>query len=453
MTIFVSYARADFKSIQPVLTVLREHGFVLWIDEEGIEGASFWRKEIVEAIEDCSVIIFFATEASCKSDAVFKELALANEDNKPILPVLLNTIKLPSDIRYQVAGIQNINLYPDWDRGVRNIIASLSRITKTEFDKNTELITYSSKITNRTKRRFCYAAKMLTAGGLAITLFASIYFYLNLNLVDIVEKFSGSLKQKTRSVKAQKSLENSGSSQSLVQSQTRALHALVIGNANYKMDGALRNSVNDAKDVSDLLKSMNFVVTELLDMRKDQLLQGIREHYSSLSTTRAITFGKVSAKSDDIVHLVFYSGHSLEINGVQYIIPIDANYALTKNQSQFVSIKDVMPERYGIDIENNYSLYSTESGGLAIDGNRTNSPFTEALLDRLGKPELDLFSAFIQVRQSVKDSTYGLQIPWIEASANQLLWLGDRSKITTNGSTSIVIIDGCRINLFKSELR
>ncbi len=136
MTVFVSYARADHQTIQPVLSALREHGFELWIDEEGIEGASFWRKEIVAAIENSSVILFFATEASCISDAVFRELTLANEENKPILPVFLKTIKLPSDLRYQIAGIQNINLEHNLENGIRNIIVSLCRITATNSNKN-----------------------------------------------------------------------------------------------------------------------------------------------------------------------------------------------------------------------------------------------------------------------------------------------------------------------------
>jgi len=135
MSIFVSYAREDYKTIEPILSELRHCGFDLWIDIEGIEGSSFWRKEIVEAIESSSAILFFASEASCMSDAVFKELALANEEDKPILPVLLKKIILPSDIRYQLAGVQNINLSTDWNQGIKNITASLNYIIKNDHNK------------------------------------------------------------------------------------------------------------------------------------------------------------------------------------------------------------------------------------------------------------------------------------------------------------------------------
>jgi len=135
MSVFVSYAREDYKTIEPILSELKHHGFGLWIDIEGIEGSSFWRKDIVEAIKSSSAILFFASDASCRSDAVFKELALANEENKPILPVLLKTITIPSDLRYQLAGVQNINLSTDWNQGTRNIVASLNYIINNDNNK------------------------------------------------------------------------------------------------------------------------------------------------------------------------------------------------------------------------------------------------------------------------------------------------------------------------------
>ena len=74
-SIFVSYARVDSRKVAELIGKLRADGFDLWIDEEGIEGAAFWRKEIVEAIRMCSAVLFFASEASCQSENVSKELA------------------------------------------------------------------------------------------------------------------------------------------------------------------------------------------------------------------------------------------------------------------------------------------------------------------------------------------------------------------------------------------
>jgi len=83
--IFVSYARTDTKTVFSILDQLREQGFQFWVDQEGIEGAAFWRREIVEAIASTSAVLFFASQASCHSDNVSKELALASEEKQLII--------------------------------------------------------------------------------------------------------------------------------------------------------------------------------------------------------------------------------------------------------------------------------------------------------------------------------------------------------------------------------
>ncbi len=126
--IFISYARADSQVIAPILKFLRESGYRHWIDEEDIEGATFWRREIVEAIVRCPLVIFLASERSCHSLSVAKELALASDEYKPILPVFLHELILTPEIRYQVAGLQSIFYYQDADRGKEQLLVVLSRL-------------------------------------------------------------------------------------------------------------------------------------------------------------------------------------------------------------------------------------------------------------------------------------------------------------------------------------
>ena len=81
----------------PIVEKLREKGLNIWIDQEGIHGAKLWSQEIVHAIEGCKVFILFASSTAFQSENVTKELALASEARKQILPCLLYTSPSPRD--------------------------------------------------------------------------------------------------------------------------------------------------------------------------------------------------------------------------------------------------------------------------------------------------------------------------------------------------------------------
>ena len=110
--IFISYARADRDRVQPLVERLREAGVTYWLDEGNIQGATLWGKEIVEAIRNAKVLVLFATEASFESKNVAKEVAIASEWEKPILPVYLERVQVPDTLHYQLAGIQHGSFSP-----------------------------------------------------------------------------------------------------------------------------------------------------------------------------------------------------------------------------------------------------------------------------------------------------------------------------------------------------
>jgi hypothetical protein len=125
--IFVTYARADTHRVAPIIKALREQGLDVWLDQEDIAGATFWRKEIVQAITECSIVVFFATKLSCRSENVSKELALANDEKKPILPVLLDDVEPSAELRYQIAGLQKIAWFSNPALARQQISAALQR--------------------------------------------------------------------------------------------------------------------------------------------------------------------------------------------------------------------------------------------------------------------------------------------------------------------------------------
>jgi len=106
--IFASYSREDQAQVFPIVDKLRERGLNIWIDQEGIHGAKLWSQEIVNAIESSKVFILFASAKAFVSKNVTKELALASESDKHILPIFIEEAEIPAAMKYQLAGIQHL---------------------------------------------------------------------------------------------------------------------------------------------------------------------------------------------------------------------------------------------------------------------------------------------------------------------------------------------------------
>ena len=109
--VFISYSREDQQQVVKLVSYLREQGLNVWMDETDIHGATMWTEEIVEAIHGCTLFILAISRHSTGSKNVVKELALASEREKKILPLYLEESQIPKNMEYQLAGIQNIALY------------------------------------------------------------------------------------------------------------------------------------------------------------------------------------------------------------------------------------------------------------------------------------------------------------------------------------------------------
>ncbi len=86
--------------------------------------------------------------------------------------------------------------------------------------------------------------------------------------------------------------------------------ALVIGNSNLQSTSPLTNPLNDAADVAAALKRLGFTVIEGRDLDKLRMDQTIRQ------------FARDLAGAD--VGVMFYAGHGLQVDGQNFLVPIDA---------------------------------------------------------------------------------------------------------------------------------
>ena len=213
--------------------------------------------------------------------------------------------------------------------------------------------------------------------------------------------------------------------------------ALLIGNSHYNHGGSLANPVNDVRAIKKALESLGFTVMKY-------------ENCSQETMKRAMDkFGwKLKGKN---VGLFFYAGHGVQVNGHNYLLPADAKLdsvndaeydcvradrVLAKMESAGSRTNIVIldacrnnpferswrrgTEGSGLAFMNAPSgsliAYSTAPGKTALDGRGKNSPYTAALLQHLGTPNITVIQMFQRVRSTVKGGSGGQQTPWESTS-------------------------------------
>jgi hypothetical protein len=214
--------------------------------------------------------------------------------------------------------------------------------------------------------------------------------------------------------------------------------ALVIGNGAYINAGALKNPANDARRMADALARVGFEVMAFQNLDQAAMKRAVRDFAQRLE-----------ASGRDTVGLVFYAGHGIQVGGINYFIPVDAQIQKESDVAiESISADDVMAalenarNRLNIVIldacRNNPLVrsfrsasrglarldapvgsmvaFSTAPGQVAADGEGENSPYTSALVDALAEPSLKIEDVFKRVRQSVYQSSGGQQVPWESSS-------------------------------------
>lgn len=210
--------------------------------------------------------------------------------------------------------------------------------------------------------------------------------------------------------------------------------ALVIGNANYQHEGALRNPINDARLLSQTLKQdLQFDEVKLVENADFRTLNRAVEQFSAMS------------KGADTA-VIYFSGHGQQTEDKQnYLLAVDAKieYAADLQSSALSSdrlltategartrlvILDACRDRpasayktrsgtKGLSRARDPSstgllvAYATEDGKVALDGTGRNSPYAEALASALKKRDQPILAMLDTVADQVERSTQYQQVP------------------------------------------
>ena len=214
--------------------------------------------------------------------------------------------------------------------------------------------------------------------------------------------------------------------------------ALVIGVKDYEFVSPLSNPLNDAIDVSAALKEQGFTVIQLLNpSTKREIQEGVLQYYDLIASSRN-TSG-----------LIYYSGHGLQVDGKNYLMPTSSNPRIKADlDDQAVNMTYILQAMEqagnGLNIfildacrnspfrsfsrsvnpglsqvnapKGSYIVYATSPGSVASDGNGRNGLFTAKFLKYVKRENISLESLFKNVAKEVQEESNGDQVPWINYS-------------------------------------
>jgi uncharacterized caspase-like protein/tetratricopeptide (TPR) repeat protein len=214
--------------------------------------------------------------------------------------------------------------------------------------------------------------------------------------------------------------------------------ALVIGNSAYKHALELANPRHDAEDIAITLRALGIEVIKGVDLDKSAMDREIRKFSMALSGAD--------------VGIFFYAGHGLQVNGNNFLVPVDAelstaaalefemvrldliqrimeaetktnilfldacrNNPLSRNLARAMGTRSAAIGRGLAAAESGVGTlisFSTQPGNVALDGDGRNSPYAGPLAKGLAKPGEDVLSILTGVRNEVLAATGDKQVPW-----------------------------------------
>ncbi|MGI9354038.1 MAG: caspase family protein [Rhizobiaceae bacterium] len=212
--------------------------------------------------------------------------------------------------------------------------------------------------------------------------------------------------------------------------------ALVVGNTSYHNVTPLKNAVRDADAVSEALTNLGFEIVLLKNANASDIEAAVE---------------RIREKADDAEAILFYySGHGFQMQGSNFLVPVDAVMrdrskiaqetlrldaiiaSLQKKGRQTLVFLDacrndplpasVRAQTSGQGLaqlktgKGTFVAFATQPGNVTADGAGDRSPFTNAFVEHVETPGISISDMMIRIRNTVEENTLQRQTPWDQSS-------------------------------------
>jgi uncharacterized caspase-like protein len=233
----------------------------------------------------------------------------------------------------------------------------------------------------------------------------------------------------------------------------------VIGNGAYTHVKALPNPSNDARSIAKSLRDIGFTVSEGIDLDRAAMQKTTRD------------FLREAARAQ--VALVYYAGHGVQVDGRNYLVPVDVQFQPGAKMTDAMMDMDTIMAGLDDQVRTNILIldacrnnpmaprvasaepsraveagsglaapatlgsgstlgagtliaFATAPGQVALDGEGGNSPFSAALSRHIGTPGIEVQQMLTRVRAEVVAATKAKQVPWSNSSLLGEVYLAEK---------------------------
>ena len=123
--LFISYSRQDEHVAQQFVDEFKSQGVECWLDKTKIQPGEEWPKEIVDGIKRCEVMLLILSAQSAGSKNVEKEVGIAKEKKKRIIPIRIGECELNDGLLYNLYSVHRIDCIPPSPERIKSVVSQL----------------------------------------------------------------------------------------------------------------------------------------------------------------------------------------------------------------------------------------------------------------------------------------------------------------------------------------
>lgn len=126
--VFISYSRKDLSVVQRICSLLQANGISYWLDKKDINIGSEFLGDIVQAIKDCKITLFISSSNSNNSVFTAKEVAMAFNEGKYIIPYKIDTSSFNKNLELVLCDLNWVEAIPFDESKALDLVANIKSL-------------------------------------------------------------------------------------------------------------------------------------------------------------------------------------------------------------------------------------------------------------------------------------------------------------------------------------
>src|SRR5258706_13324120 len=119
--VFISHSSKDNKVATAVCAALESRGHSCWMSSRDIKPGENFQGSIVRAIREAGVMVLVFSSNANNSEEIKKEMALASQSRKMVIPVRAEDVTPSENFTYDLAARKWIDMFIDWEAAIEKL--------------------------------------------------------------------------------------------------------------------------------------------------------------------------------------------------------------------------------------------------------------------------------------------------------------------------------------------